>query len=71
METTLSLYEPRGGALSPVLDDLMVRRSQGEWDLSCVGETILTERIFRMIPGRRGQDVSILERITHSTSKEA
>ena len=30
METTLSLYEPRGAALSPVLDDLVVQRSQGE-----------------------------------------
>jgi len=71
METTLSLYEPRGEALSPVLDDLIVHRSQGEWDLSCAGETIMTERILRMIPGRRGQDISILERITHSTSKVA
>ncbi len=71
METTLSLYEPRGAALSPVLDDLIVQRSQGEWDLSCAGETIVTERILRMIPGRRGQDISVLERITHSVSKEA
>jgi len=71
METTLSLFEPRGSALAPVLDDLIVQRSQGEWDLSCAGETIVTERILRMIPGRRGQDVSVLERITHSTSREA
>lgn len=71
METTLSLYEPRGGALSPVLDDLIVQRSQREWNLSCAGETIVTERILRMIPGRRGHDISVLERITHSTSKEA
>lgn len=71
METTLSLYEPRDGALSPVLDDLMVGRSQGEWDLSCSGETITTERILRMVPGPRGQDISILERTTHSTSEEA
>lgn len=71
METTLSLYEPRDGALSPVLDDLMVGRSQGEWDLSCAGETITTERILRMVPGPRGQDISILERIIHSTSEEA
>lgn len=71
METTLSLYEPRGRALAQVLEEVVVQRSQGEWDLSCAGETILTERILRMIPGRQGQDISILERITHSTSKEA
>lgn len=71
METTLSLYEPRSGSLSQVLDEVIVQRSQGEWDLSCAGETIMTERILRMIPGRRGQDISVLERITHSTSKEA
>jgi hypothetical protein len=70
METTLSLYEPRGATLSSVLNDLIVQRSQGEWDLSCTGETIMTERILRMIPGRRGQDISVLERITHSTSEE-
>lgn len=69
-ETTLSLYEPRGGTLSRVLDDLIVQRSQGEWDLSCTGETITAERILRMIPGRRGQDISVLERITHSTSRQ-
>lgn len=71
METTLSLYEPQGGALSPVLEDLVVQRSQGQWDLSCAGETITTERILRMIPGPRGQDISILERITHTTSTQA
>lgn len=71
METTLSLYEPRGGALSPVLNDLIVQRSQGEWDTSCAGEFIVTERILRMIPGRNGQDISVLERVTHSTSKAA
>jgi hypothetical protein len=67
-ETTLSLYEPQGQTLSPVLDDLIVQRSQGEWDTSCAGQTIRTERILRMIPGRHGQDISVLERITHSTS---
>ena len=71
METTLSLYEPRGDTLSQVLNDLVVQRSQGEWDLSCAGETITTERILRMVPGRRGQDISVLERVTHSHSKEA
>lgn len=71
METTLSLYEPRGAALSPVLDNLIVRRSQAEWDLSCAGEAIMTERILRMIPGRNGQDISVLERITHSTSDDS
>lgn len=71
METTLSLYEARGAALSPVLDDLIVQRSQGEWDTSCAGDSILTERIVRMIPGRHGQDISVLERVTHSTSRAA
>lgn len=69
METTLSLYEPRGGTLSPVLEDLVVQRSQGEWDTSCASEFIVTERILRMIPGRNGQDISVLERVTHSTSR--
>ena len=67
-ENTLSLYEIRGATLSPVLDDLIVWRSQGEWDTACAGETIMTERILRMIPGSNGQDISVLERITHSTS---
>ncbi|WP_152950359.1 hypothetical protein [Brevundimonas sp. Bb-A] len=71
METTLSLYEPRGAALAPVLDDLIVERSQGQWDLSCAGETVVTERILRMVPGQKGQDISVLERITQSTSREA
>jgi hypothetical protein len=70
-ETTLSLYEPRGAALALVLDDLIVERSQGQWDLSCAGETVVTERILRMVPGQKGQDISVLERITQSTSREA
>ncbi len=64
------MREPRGAALSPVLNDLIVQRRQGEWDLSCAGETIVTDRILRMIPGRNGQDISVLERITHGSSKE-
>jgi hypothetical protein len=68
-ETTLSLYEVRGGTLSPVLENLMVSRSVGEWDTSCAGETVLTERILRMAPGRRAQDISVLERTTRSISK--
>lgn len=70
-ETTLSLYEVRGGRLAPVLEDLMVFRSVGEWDVSCAGQTEVTERILRMIPGPHGQDISVLERRTHSTSSEA
>ena len=69
-ETTLSLYEVRGRDLSPVLQDVVVFRSVGEWGLSCAGETVLTERILRMIPGLRGQDISVLDRRTHSTSGE-
>jgi hypothetical protein len=71
METTLSLYEPRGAALSPVLNDLVVQRSQGEWDTSCAGESVVTKRILRMVPGQKGQDISVLDRITQSTSKTA
>lgn len=67
-ETTLSLYEVRDGAIAPVLQDLMVRRSQGEWDSSCAGETLSTERILRMVPSRMGQDISVLERRTRSVS---
>lgn len=70
-ETTLSLYEPRGQTLSQVLEEVVVQRIQGEWDLSCAGETVMTERILRMIPGQHGQDISVLERITHSNSREA
>jgi len=69
-ETTLSLYEVRGGGLAPVLENLVVFRSAGEWDLSCAGQTAVTERILRMIPGPHGQDISVLERRTHSTSSE-
>lgn len=68
-ETTLSLYEVRGGMVTPVLQDLMVQRSQGEWDTTCAGETLSTERILRMVPGRSGQDISVLERRTRSTSR--
>lgn len=70
-ETTLSLYEVRDGAISPVVNNLVVYRSVGEWDLSCAGNTVATERILRMVPGQHGQDISILERTTRSTSKEA
>ena len=70
-ETTLSLYEVRGGSLAPVLENLVVFRSVGEWDLSCAGESTATERILRMVPGPHGQDISVLERVTHSTSSEA
>lgn len=69
LETTLSLYEVRDGALAPVLENLVVSRSRGEWDLSCPGETLSTERILRMTPGRRGQDISLLERRTRRVSK--
>jgi hypothetical protein len=31
----------------------------------------VTERILRMVPGPHGQDISVLERRTHSTSSEA
>lgn len=70
-ETTLSLYEARGGRLAPVLEDLVVFRSAREWDLFCTGQTAVTERILRMIPGPHGQDISLLERRTHSTSSQA
>ncbi|MBB5771676.1 hypothetical protein HNP47_001680 [Brevundimonas vesicularis] len=53
------------------MNDLIVQRSQGEWDLSCAGQTVVTERLLRMIPGPKGRDLSVLERITQSTSKEA
>ncbi|WP_242076345.1 hypothetical protein [Brevundimonas diminuta] len=69
-ETTLSLYEVRKGAISPVLENLVVYRRVGEWNLSCVGNTDATERILRMVPGPHGQDISVLERTTRSISKE-
>lgn len=68
-ETTLSLFEIRAGGLSRVLDDLVVFRSTGAWDLACVGETVATERILRMRPGQYGQDISVLERRTRTASK--
>lgn len=70
LETTLSLFEVRAGALSRVLDDLVVFRSTGTWDLTCAGETEATERILRMRPGRHGQDISVLERRTRTASKQ-
>lgn len=70
LETTLSLYEVRGRTLSPILEDLVVLVRAGEWDLSCAGQTLTTERILRMTPGLRGQDISVLERRTRSASKE-
>ena len=70
LETTLSLYEVRGPALAPILEDMTVFRSVGEWDLSCGGETVLTERILRMTPGPHGQNISVLERRTRSVAKE-
>jgi len=69
LETTLSLLEVRAGALSRVLDNLVVFRSVGTWDLSCAGETVATERILRMRPGQHGQDISVLERQTRTASK--
>ena len=69
-ETTLSLYTVSGSTLSPVLENMMVFRSVGEWDLSCAGQEVQTERILRMTPGSRGQDISVLERRTRSTSRE-
>ena len=66
LETTLSLYEMRDGALSPVLEDLLVFRREQERALPCAGETVVTERILRMIPGPVGQDISVLERVTRS-----
>ncbi|MNY53429.1 hypothetical protein D3C86_1891850 [compost metagenome] len=38
--------------------------------MSCAGQTLTTERILRMTPGLRGQDISVLERRTRSASKE-
>ncbi|KAK0350681.1 hypothetical protein LTR94_028050, partial [Friedmanniomyces endolithicus] len=69
METSLSLYEVRGRSVASVLENLVVMRSVGEWDLSCAGETEVTERILRMVPGKKGQDISVLERTTHSVSQ--
>ena len=69
LETTLSLFEVRAGGLSRVLEDLVVFRSTGSWDLTCAGETVATERILRMRPGQHGQDISVLERRTRSASK--
>jgi len=68
LETTMSLFEVRAGALSRVFDDLVVFRSTGTWDLTCAGETEATERILRMRPGRHGQDISVLERRTRAAS---
>lgn len=41
---------------------------QGEWDTSCAGETLSTERILRMVQSRMGQDISVLERRTRIVS---
>lgn len=70
LETTLSLFEVRAGAMSRVFENMVVFRSVGTWDLSCAGETVATERILRMRPGQHGQDISVLERRTRTASRQ-
>ena len=43
-QSVLSLYVREGNALRPVLEQLVIESSNGEWDTHCVGEFSRTQR---------------------------
>ncbi|MFJ1311879.1 hypothetical protein [Agrobacterium sp. P15N1-A] len=72
-ETTLWLFVIDDSGLRPVLDNLVVAESQGEWDTNCAGEFHATERTLAMgrpMPGGYS-DILVAEKMTKTISSLA
>lgn len=71
-ETALTLYVLRGDALEPVLQDLVVRHSWGEWDGQCAGEFGQVERTVAVAPSGNSAwaDLVVSSRAADSVSRE-
>ncbi|PDV87398.1 hypothetical protein CO652_15475 [Rhizobium sp. H4] len=70
-ETTLWLFSIEGDRLKPVLDNIVVRESRGEWDTVCAGEFSETTRTLSMIPSAKDavSDIVVTEKTTTSVNR--
>lgn len=69
-ETTLWLFLIDGAQLRPVLDNIVVSSSRGEWDTNCAGEFENVERTLSMKPSPRSAaaDIEVSEKTTKTVS---
>jgi hypothetical protein len=70
-ETTLWLFSIEGDRLKPVLDNIVVRESQGEWDTVCAGEFSETTRTLAMVPPAKDAvaDILVTDKTTTSVNR--
>ncbi|WP_210299568.1 MULTISPECIES: hypothetical protein [Rhizobium] len=69
-ETTLWLFSIEGDRLKPVLDNIVVGESQGEWDTVCAGEFSETTRTLSMVPSAKDTiaDIVVTEKTRTSVN---
>ncbi|RFB83308.1 hypothetical protein B5K08_29460 [Rhizobium leguminosarum bv. trifolii] len=69
-ETTLWLFSIEGDGLKPVLDNIVVGESHGEWDTVCAGEFSETTRTLSMVPSAKAAvaDIVVTEKTTTSVN---
>lgn len=65
---TLTLYVQDGSQLRPIMSDLVVRKTQGEWDMECAGTFKTTSRTLAVgNPGKDGfASLRVVEKTTDS-----
>ena len=70
-QQVLSLFDHRDGALRPVLENLVVARSGGEWDLNCAGRFHDISRSIEIADQRHNgaADLTLRPRETRSISE--
>ncbi|MBB2817130.1 UNVERIFIED_ORG: hypothetical protein GGD59_000347 [Rhizobium esperanzae] len=70
-ETTLWLFAIEGDGLKPILDNVVVRESHGEWDTVCAGEFSETTRTLSMVPSAKDTvaDIIVTEKTTTSVNR--
>ncbi|WP_245424994.1 hypothetical protein [Rhizobium sp. M10] len=70
-ETTLWLFAIEGDGLKPVLDNIVVGESHGEWDTVCAGEFSETTRTLSMVPSAKATvaDIVVTEKTTTSVNR--
>ncbi|RFB88565.1 hypothetical protein B5K11_24065 [Rhizobium leguminosarum bv. trifolii] len=69
-ETTLWLFSIESDALKPVLDNIVVGESHGEWDTACAGEFSETTRTLSMVASAKSAvaDIVVTEKTTTSVN---
>lgn len=69
-ETTLWLFSIDSGELKPVLDNIVVGESHGEWDTACAGEFSEVTRTLSMVSSAKAAfaDIIVTEKLTTSAN---